>query len=173
MSIRRQQRIKDYVTDVLYNVESDDGSRIRRISHQYKKHYLTRIKQLNFTLETFSSGIEAISESLFCMRKPTMPYVISLLIFSIELDIFYKHHSWYTTDMLTQTLVSILLKTTFNPSYKQNRCCILYSWFFSCFTLSATTSNPWCYRVVLSLHTSSLQCQQKKVLKQPTNILIG
>ena len=133
MPIHRQQRIKDYVTDVLYNVESGDGSWIRRISRQYKERYLTRIKQLNFTPETFCSGIEDISESLFCVRKPTMPYVISLLIFSIELDIFYKHHSWYTTDMLTQTLVPILLKTTFNPYYKQNRCCILYSCFFFLF----------------------------------------
>ena len=147
MSIRRQQRIKDYVVDVLYNDDDGDGdgsssssssssSLIRDISRRYTDRYLTRIKQLNFTPETFCGGIEDISESLFCMRKPTTPYIISLLIFSIELDTFYKYHhsSWYTTDMLVQALVPILLlKTQFNPSY--NKCCILYPCFLSFFCL--------------------------------------
>ena len=139
MSIRRQQRIKDYVADVLYDVNSggDDGAWIHRISREYKDHYLTQIKQLNFAPETFCSGIENISEILFSMRKPTRPYIIALFIFSIELDTFYKHHySWYTTDILIDTLVPILLKVEFNPSYKYNRCCILYPCFLSCFILS-------------------------------------
>ena len=133
MSIRRQQRVKDYVEGVLYNDDSGDGSWIRQISKEYKNHYLIRIKQLNFTPETFCSGIEDISESLFCTRKPTTPYIISLFIFSIELDTFYKYHhySWYTTAMLVETLVHILLKTQFNPP--NNRCIILYPCFLSCF----------------------------------------
>ena len=138
MSIRRQQRIKDYVADVLYNVSSADGAWIRHISREYKTRYLTRIKQLNFTPETFCGGIEDISESLFCMCKPTRPYIISLFMFSIELDMFYKchHYSWYTTDILIDTLVPILLKIEFNPSYKHNRCCILYlCLLLSCFYL--------------------------------------
>lgn len=125
MSTRRKQRIKDYVTDILYNVNNDDAVWIRHISQEYKERNLTRIKQLNFTLETFCSGVKDISESLFCTRKATTPYIISLFIFSIELDMFYKYYSWYTTDILINTLVDILLKVEFNPSYKHNKCCIV------------------------------------------------
>lgn len=133
MSIGHEQRIKDYVTDILYNGNSS-GDWIRYIiSQESKNYYLDQeIKKLNFSTETFCSGIGDISDSLFCMRKPTIPYIAVLFIFSIKLNTFYKHHySWYTTDMLIDTLVPILLKVEFNPPY--NRCCILYPCLFSCF----------------------------------------
>ena len=132
MSIGHEQRIKDYVTDILYN-GSRSGDWIRHIiSQEGEKYYLDEtFKQLNFTPETFCSGVEDIFESLFCMDKPTTPYIDALFIFSIKLDVFYKRYSWYTTAVLIDTLVPILVKIEFNPPY--NRCCILYTRFLSCF----------------------------------------
>ena len=129
-SEQRRQRIKDYVADVLYGL-SDDGVWIRDISMEYKQRNIIRIKQLNFTPETLCGGMQEISESLFCIRKATKAYITALLIFSIELDTFYKQYPWYTTDLLIDILVPILFnKTKFTPSYNNNKCAILYLCFF-------------------------------------------
>ena len=132
----RQQRIKDYVSDVVYGV-NDDGIWLRDISIEYKQRNLTRIKQLNFTPETLCGGMQEISESLFCKHKANKAYIAALLIFSIELDTFYKQYPWYTTDLLIDILVSVLFnKTKFTPSYNNNnKCTILYLCFFSIFSL--------------------------------------
>ena len=111
--------LEDYVTNILDGNDED----IQDLSIKYENYYLSSMETLNFTQETFGTGIEVISNELFSLHKVTEPYVVSLLIFSIELDKFYKLHSWYTRDMLIRIIVNILYKREFKPN---NRCIILY-----------------------------------------------
>ena len=78
--------------------------------------------------ETFSSCIQAIADELFETRKTTYPYVISLLAFSSKLDEYCKQYDWYNTELLIQSLVSILDEISFYPPNKY--CVILYPKFF-------------------------------------------
>ena len=77
--------------------------------------------------ETFSSCIQAIADELFKTRKPTDPYIISLLAFSSKLDKYCRQYDWYNTEFLIQILVNILAKTSFTPNIY---CNILYKDFF-------------------------------------------
>ena len=120
--------LEDYVTNILDGNDED----IQDLSIKYENYYLSSMETLNFTQETFGTGIEVISNELFSLRKVTEPYVVSLLIFSIELDKFYKLHSWYTRDMLIRIIVNILYKREFKPN---NRCIILYILVLSFLTL--------------------------------------
>ena len=79
--------------------------------------------------ETFSFCIQAIANELFEARKTTYPYVMSLLAFSLKLDEYCKQYDWYNTELLIQSLVSILDKISFYPPNKY--CVILYPKFFS------------------------------------------
>ena len=126
---RRTECIEHYIKNIL---EGND-EKMRHLSTEYKNYHLSTIKTLNFSRETFSMGVEMISKRLFALSSDSTPYIMSLLVFSNELNTFYKvhHYSWYTTDMLVQTLVHILLKTQFNHS--NNRCIILYPCFLSYF----------------------------------------
>ena len=139
MSSLREEHIKHYVSDILHGRDES----MQQLSKIFKNGNLSLIETLNFTRETFSMGVEIISIRLFSLRDDSTPYIISLLIFSMELDKFYKkqqqqqqQYSWYTTDMLIQTLVHILLKTQlFSDNYK-NKCIILYPCFLSFFPFS-------------------------------------
>ena len=123
----RSECINRYVSNILHGRDEE----MCHLSGRYKNDNLSMIKTLNFTQETFSMSIEMLSKQLFTLRDDSTPYIKSLLVFSMELDKFYKlhHYSWYTTDMLIQTLVHILLKTQlFSDNY--NKCIILYPCIF-------------------------------------------
>ena len=120
------QTLEHYIKKIL---EGHDKKMVR-LSKEYGNRYTSTIKKLNLNRETLSTSIKQISQELFSIIPCVSdPYVESLLLFSVELDSFYKlyHYSWYTTDMLVQTLVHILSKTQFKPpSYNYNICTILY-----------------------------------------------
>ena len=129
MSSLREEHIKHYISDILHGRDET----IQHLSKRFENDNLSLIKTLNFTRETFSIGVEIISKRLFSLRGDSTPYIISLLIFSMELDKFYKKHqySWYSTDMLIQTLVHVLLNTQLFSDNYRNKCIILYPCFLS------------------------------------------
>ena len=124
----RERALERYIKNTLEGNDKD----MQRFSMKYRNHYLSQIETLNLNQKTFSSAINVMTRELFSLRSATYPYVMSLLVFSVELDGFCRriHHSWYTTGILTQTLVHILSKTSFNPPYSYKKCVILYPSFF-------------------------------------------
>ena len=92
--------------------------------------YRERLPQITFQLkaETFSYCLQAIADELFETREKTYPYVMMLLAFSLKLDEYCKQYDWYNTELLIQSLVSILDKISFYPPNKY--CVILYPKFF-------------------------------------------
>ena len=92
--------------------------------------YRERLPQITFQLkaETFSYCLQAIADELFETREKTYPYVMMLLAFSLKLDEYCKQYDWYNTELLIQSLVSILDKISFHPPNKY--CVILYPKFF-------------------------------------------
>ena len=93
--------------------------------------YRERLPQITLQLkaETFSYCLQAIADELFETREKTYPYVMMLLAFSLKLDEYCKQYDWYNTELLIQSLVSILDKISFYPPNKY--CVILYPKFFS------------------------------------------
>ena len=128
MSSLREEHIKHYVSDILHGRDET----MQHLSKIFENGNLSLIETLNFTRETFSIGVEIISKRLFSLRDDSTPYIKSLLIFSMELDGLYKkQYPWYTTDMLIQTLVHILLNTQLFLDNYRNKCIILYPCFLS------------------------------------------
>ena len=122
----REEHIKHYVSDILHGRDET----MQQLSKRFEKNgkNLSLIETLNFTRETFSIGVEIISTQLFSLRDDSAPYITSLLIFSMELHKFYKkQYSWYSIDLLIQTLVHILLKTQLFSHNYRNKCIILYT----------------------------------------------
>ena len=99
--------LRRYITNVL------DGrdETILQMSKDITDRCREMIVDLNITEKTFQSTLVGICDSLFS-QKCTTGYYTSLLIFCMELDsIHKKKSSWYSRDMMVETLIAILLKT--------------------------------------------------------------
>ena len=74
------------------------------------------IKELKLTKETYHEEIEKIGDDLFSNRPATLPYVLVLMKFGLELNIHLTSTaSWFSEKLLVETISKILLKTTFDP----------------------------------------------------------
>ena len=99
--------LRRYITNVL------DGrdETILQMSKDIRGRCREMITDLNITEKNFQSTLEGICEHLFS-QKCTTGYYTTLLIFCMELDSIHKEKSsWYSRDILVETLIDILLKT--------------------------------------------------------------
>ena len=75
------------------------------------------IEELKLTKETYHEEIEKIGDDLFSNRPATLPYILVLMKFGLELNIHLTSTaSWFSEKLLIETISKILLKTTFDPS---------------------------------------------------------
>ena len=74
---------------------------------------------------TFGDGFKSVCRELFKLRRPRAAYVIAILAYALELDEYHLMHcSWYHTDILTNSLVEVLMTNGFAP-YTLNMCTLL------------------------------------------------
>ena len=121
----RERVLRQYVENILEGNDKD----VWYFSMKYRNHYLPQIMALKLERESFSTNIRTIAEELFITRSTTYPYVLSLLIFSFELDGYCRriYSSWYTTATLVDILVNILSDYNYTPpNYNYNICNIIY-----------------------------------------------
>ena len=118
---RSELALTQYIKNIL---EGNDREIMEHLA-KYENCFTDTIANLQINEENFSYALEEIANELFSSRSATYAYVVSLFVFSIQLDMFCKcNHSWYQTDILIQTLVNILSQTSFTPTY--NTCILLY-----------------------------------------------
>ena len=86
------------------------------------------MKTLSLNQETFSRDLTNICDILFSMRRPSPPYIIAVLAFSIELNEHCLiHYSWYVPELLLQTLTDVFVRVGFDPDiiFPKYNCIIL------------------------------------------------
>lgn len=104
-----EREIREYITNAL---AGNDASIVQMAKDlNTKDRSRTMIEELKITEKTFQRALVGICNVLFS-DKCSRGYYMSLLIFCIELDSFHEENSsWYSRDMLVETLITILLKT--------------------------------------------------------------
>ena len=76
----------------------------------------------SISADTFDSAFQAMGSELFVNGVVKDEYVISLLIFSIKLDLCLRDCIWYTSSLLINALIKTLEEARFNPlTFKWNR----------------------------------------------------
>ena len=100
-------KLRQYITNVL------DGrdETILQISKDIRARCREMVIDLNISEKTFQNTLEGICDNLFS-HKYTTGTCTSLLIFCMELESIHKEKSsWYSRDIMVETLIAILLKT--------------------------------------------------------------
>ena len=126
------QRLKRYLNDVLdgKNMNILDVSQDLNSQNRFQ----SMVKNLNITEQSLERSIKNIA-SMLLKDSTNTGCVVSLLLFSMELDSYHLIHSssWYTRDMLVETLYDIFS----NPSKQKDsnlfRICSFIS--FVCLTM--------------------------------------
>ena len=129
MSGDRELILTDYIKKILQGENEEMMVHLAKYGNRF-----TRIVQtMQINEENFSGSLEGIANELFTSRNASYPYIAALCVFCLKLDAFCKcTHSWYQTDILIQSLVNILTKTSFNPPY--NTYILLYMLIFLYYT---------------------------------------
>ena len=109
----------------------------KQMYEDYRIRFGMTVKELEINEKTFASNLQKITKKLFENQSINYGYVLSLLIFCVELDKHCKtiHIEWYTTMKLIDILVEILFDYNYTPpkySY-YNICNIIYFVHFLCF----------------------------------------
>ena len=105
----------------------------KQMYEDYRTQFGMMVKVLKIDEETFASNLQKITKKLFENQRVKYGYVVSLLMFCVELDKHCKiiHIEWYTTTKLIDILVEILYEYNYKPpKYSYNICNIIY---FVCF----------------------------------------
>ena len=103
--------------------------RVKLISERYSACFMHMVEKLNINEETITSGLEIMADEILLGEKK-LSHVLVLLVFCIEVDKFCKveKYPWYSSEMLIEVIVGILLKVDFIPSttfYSFKICSIL------------------------------------------------
>ena len=85
------------------------------------------IQSLRFTQHTFAETFQRICKLLFMARSAANGYVIAMLGFATRVHDYHRDFSWYTIDVLIDSMTNVLEETDFNPKHltKYPTFCIL------------------------------------------------
>ena len=104
-----------------------NNRQLRDIVDNYRP--MLDIQQMRFTEDTFDDSFQRICEVLFKHRPVKNGYVIAMLGLAIEINDYHHPSSWYTTDILINSMTSVLEEIDFNPQQQQlpktNYCILL------------------------------------------------
>ena len=96
------------------NIFNGNDRRYDEILNRIKFRF--KIEELKLMKETYHKEIEKIGDDLFSNRPATLPYILVLVKFGLELNIHLTSTaSWFSEKLLVETISKILLKTTFDP----------------------------------------------------------
>ena len=116
----RRESINQFCRTVL----DGENKQICDIINEYDFSSLD-IAAMNFTNETFEDSFKTVCQELFKLRRPHSAYIIAILAYALKLNEYHLMYcSWYRTDILTNTLVEVLMVNGFAP-YTINRCTLL------------------------------------------------
>ena len=74
------------------------------------------IRCLDFTQDTFDETFQRICKTFFTAARPVKKgYVIALLGFAVEIDVYHHTCSWYNIDILVRSLINALKEIDFHP----------------------------------------------------------
>ena len=122
----KRENIRSFCRDVI----NRQNKSVCNIIQNVQDSMLSSIdmKTLSLNQETFSRDLTYICDILFSMRRPTPPYIIAVLAFSIELNEYCLiHYSWYVPELLLQTLTDVFVRVGFDPDmiFPKYNCIIL------------------------------------------------
>ena len=115
---------RESVSQFCQGVLAGENRQICDIINEYDFSSLD-IAAMNFTNETFEDSFKTVCQELFKLRRPHSVYIIAILAYALKLDEYHLMHcSWYHTDILTNSLVEVLVANGFG-SYTMIRCTLL------------------------------------------------
>ena len=122
MSNGKQQQWRSHLKEHVSNILSRKNVQIEYFyREQENEDHIAKLMDIlkpeSFTLDNFSWSLEIIASHLFSVKKGWSRYhIIALFIYCIRLnEICMKMHDWYSTSLLEETLVVILLMIDYSP----------------------------------------------------------
>ena len=81
------------------------------------KHILAQIdiQQIQFTNDTVNGSFRSIGNEVFTHRPVSNGYIIAILGFTKAIHTHHCSSSWYTIDILANSLVNVLEGSSFHP----------------------------------------------------------
>ena len=125
-----KQRLESFVKRIM---EGRGDVFAKEMFKEHRGQFISMAKTMEVNERTIAANLKKLTEKLFENQGVNYGYVLSLLMFCVELDKQCKiiHTKWYTTEKMIDILVDILLGYNFSPPiYSYNRCNIIY---FACF----------------------------------------
>ena len=112
--MHRKLELEHFVRTTMNREDSD--YRVQLIYEEYGTSFRHMVQTLNINEETITSGLEIMAEEIL-LGEGKRSHVLVLLVFCIELDKYckLKKYPWYSSEMLIEIIVGILLKVDFIP----------------------------------------------------------
>ena len=125
LRIEKRRRIEDFCLQFFkdYWLTTNIKVPLIQICQQVikeKKYAITEDLSIHLSLENFDTSFQAMCVELF-KNTDKNGYVVSLLVFCIDLDACLQDHAWYTVPLLLNSLIDALEHVHFNPpSFNQS-----------------------------------------------------
>ena len=98
-------------------MKNDGGNHgVQLVSERYGTCFKYLVQKLIINEETITSGLEILAGEIL-LGEGKLSHVLVLLLFCTELDKYcnMKKYPWYSSEMLIEIIVGILLKVDFIP----------------------------------------------------------
>ena len=128
-----RKEIEHFCLQLFNDVADDDNiNHLRCVINNYKHLVkVNDIQQLHLTRETFDISFQDVCKKVFSMRPADKNYIFTVLTYAVCIHEFHiQFSSWYTHEMLVQSLTIVLEEISFNPnefciSNKTTNSCII------------------------------------------------
>ena len=123
MKVEKRRRIEDFCITFFKDYWTTTNSKEPLVHTcqqviKEKNYSITSDISTHLTLENFDDSFQAMCLELFRSTDKN-GYVISLLVFCIDLDTCLQDRMWYTVSLLIDSLVDALEYIHFNPTINQ------------------------------------------------------
>ena len=117
--IEKRRRIEDFCLQFFKDYWTTTNSKVPLVqicqqAIREKDYAITERSASHLTLENFDDTFQAMCLDLF-KNTDKNGYVVSLLVFCIELDACLQDYTWYSISLLIDSLVDALEYVHFNP----------------------------------------------------------
>ena len=119
---RRRDEIEKFCSNSLHC----NNHQLHELINNYR-HMLAQIdiQQMQFTKDTFDSSFQGICNKVFTHRPTSNGYIIVILGFAVAINNYHRTSSWYTIDILMNSLINVLEEIDFHLEQLTTTSCIL------------------------------------------------
>ena len=118
----RRDEIEKFCRNFLHG---NDHQQLHELIGNYEREFSQIDIQQLFTTDTFDGSFQSVYNNVFIHRSASKGYITAILGFTGAV---HKHHcssSWYTIDILTNSLVNVLEGIGFHPEQLAPSGCII------------------------------------------------